>query len=99
MYTYTGELIGVVGVAEVTVKRLRRKMAVFAFVVITVNVNKAAKLTNICYFDDILVMGNTDKEHLQHLVEVLRCLKEGVMHFKKKCASKGPHSIQCMYMW
>ena len=38
------------------------------------------------YLDDILVMGQTTEEHLAHLAEVLRRLKEAGMRLKKeKC--------------
>ena len=41
----------------------------------------------ICYFDDILVTGTTEEEHLQNLdTQVLRRLKENGMWLKKdKC--------------
>ena len=40
----------------------------------------------ICYIDDILVMGSTDKEHLERLEEVLKRLKEYGLRVKKnKC--------------
>ena len=39
------------------------------------------------YIDDLLVTGRTDQEHLEHLAEVLRRLKEAGMKLKKeKCA-------------
>ena len=39
------------------------------------------------YIDDILVTGKTTEEHLEHLTEVLRQLKEAGMRLKKeKCA-------------
>lgn len=38
------------------------------------------------YIDDILVTDRNEKEHLEHLQEVLRRLKEVGMHFKSgKC--------------
>ena len=41
----------------------------------------------ICYLDDILVTGVTEKEHLENLVEVLRQLKEsGVTLFRWRSA-------------
>ena len=40
----------------------------------------------ICYIDDILVTGSTDKEHLERLEEVLKRLKEYGLRVKKnKC--------------
>ena len=39
------------------------------------------------YIDDILITGRTDQEHLEHLAEMLRRLKEAGMRLKKgKCA-------------
>ena len=39
------------------------------------------------YIDDLLITGRTDQEHLEHLAEVLRRLKEaGVKLKKEKCA-------------
>ena len=41
----------------------------------------------ICYLDDILVNGVTEKEHLQNLEEVLHRLKEsGVTLMMEKCS-------------
>ena len=40
----------------------------------------------ICYIDDILVTGSTNKEHLERLEEVLKRLKEYGLRVKKsKC--------------
>ena len=40
----------------------------------------------ICYIDDILVTGTTDKEHLDRLQEVLKCLQgTGLKLKKEKC--------------
>ena len=41
----------------------------------------------VCYFDDILVTGSTQKEHLQNLEEVLKKLRDqGARVKKSKCA-------------
>ncbi len=43
------------------------------------------------YIDDILVMGRTETEHLQHLTEVLTRLENAGIRLKKdKCAFKIP---------
>ena len=40
-----------------------------------------------CYVDDILVTGGTEKEHLERLGEVLRCLQaHGVCMKLSKCS-------------
>ena len=43
------------------------------------------------YIDDILVTGSTEREHLQRLVEVLRCLKDIGLRLKpEKCVFLQP---------
>jgi len=43
------------------------------------------------YIDDILFMGRTEIEHLQHLTEVLKCLENAGIRLKKdKCAFMLP---------
>ena len=45
----------------------------------------------VCYIDDILVTGSTDKEHLQRLEEVLRRLRDNGLRLKpEKCAFFQP---------
>ena len=34
------------------------------------------------YIDDILITGRTDKEHLEHLADVLKRMKEAGMRLK-----------------
>ena len=45
----------------------------------------------ICYLDDILATGKTDKEHLQNLEEVFKCLQQNGLRVKpKKCKFMKP---------
>ena len=38
----------------------------------------------VCYLDDILISGSSDKEHLTNLEEVLKRLREAGIHLCKE---------------
>ena len=46
------------------------------------------------YLDDIPVTGKTTEEHLAHLAEVLRCLKEAGMKLKREKCAYLLHSVE-----